>query len=36
MIICVAIVAIKGTMDVGGVSEIWRKNVATGRIEPPL
>jgi len=36
MVICVGLIAVKGTVDVGGFSEMWKKNVLTERIEPPL
>lgn len=30
-----ALVAIKGTIDVGGFSVVWQRNMDSGRIEPP-
>jgi len=35
IIMCVVLVAVKGTYDVGGIAAVWEKNLATGRIEPP-
>lgn len=30
-----ALVAVKGTLDIGGFSEVWRRNMESGRIETP-
>ncbi|KAJ0182670.1 hypothetical protein K1T71_002039 [Dendrolimus kikuchii] len=35
MFIAMALVAIKGTIDVGGVGVVWQRNMDSGRIEPP-
>ncbi|XP_049834472.1 sodium-coupled monocarboxylate transporter 1-like isoform X2 [Schistocerca gregaria] len=32
----VVLVAVKGTLDVGGFGVVWSRNVDSGRIEPPL
>lgn len=30
-----ALVAVKGTMDVGGIGVVWQRNFDSGRISPP-
>ena len=36
MLACVFLVMAKGVMEVGGLGVVWDRNVATGRLEPPV
>lgn len=35
MVGAMALVAVKGTIDVGGVGVVWQRNLESGRIETP-
>lgn len=35
MIAAILLIAIKGTMDVGGITNVIQRNLESGRIEPP-
>ncbi|CAG9796753.1 unnamed protein product [Diatraea saccharalis] len=35
MFAAMALVAIKGTIDVGGIGVVWQRNMESGRIDPP-
>lgn len=36
MLACIALVAMKGVAEVGGLGEVWRRNLETTRLEAPV